>query len=237
MKVALSGYGKMGREIEKTALESGHSISLVLDNEHDWIEKASQLTDCDVAIEFSTPAFAVKNIKRCLESGVPLIIGTTGWYDQLAEIVATCESKNGTLFYASNFSIGVNIFFEISRRLAALLKNYPAYRPSINEIHHSQKLDAPSGTAISMANDVIAANNRFCAWTKGKASESEIPLQSIREGTVPGTHTITWDSEIDKITLTHEAKSRHGFAIGAVMAAEWIQGRKGIYTMKDLLNL
>lgn len=237
MKIALSGYGKMGREVEKAALEAGHAIGVVIDNEKDWAEKKALLAGCDVAIEFSAPSVVVGNIGRCLETGIPVIVGTTGWYEKLAEVVDACESKNGSLFYATNFSIGVNLFFEINRKLAALLANYPSYRPSITETHHLQKLDSPSGTAISLANDVVAANHRFRAWTKDEASENEISVRSIREGTVPGTHTISWDSEIERITIAHEAKSRRGFATGAVMAAEWILGRKGIFTMRDFLDL
>ncbi len=237
MKVALLGYGKMGHEVEKIAVEHKHSIGLIIDNENDWTEKAGQLKECDVAIEFSMPAIALKNISRCFDVGIPIVVGTTGWYDQFQIISDLCISSNNTLFYASNYSIGVNIFFDINRRLASLLENYPMYSPSMVEIHHTQKLDAPSGTAITLAYGIIEANSRYSKYTGTKPLPGEIPVQSIREGNAPGTHTITWNSEFDQISLTHEAKDRRGFAIGAVMAAEWIQNRHGVFTMKDMLNL
>jgi len=237
MKIALLGYGKMGREIEKIAIEYNHSIRLVIDNDKDWIEKAEQLKECDVAIEFSIPAIAIENIRKCFDAGIPVVVGTTGWYDHFQQISELCISTNSTLFYASNFSIGVNIFFDINKRLASLLETYPMYAPEMVEIHHIQKLDAPSGTAITLANDIIASNSRYKKYTAAEPESDEIHVQSIRESNVPGTHTVTWNSDIDKIAITHEAKSRRGFALGAVMAASWIYGRKGVFTMKDMLNL
>jgi 4-hydroxy-tetrahydrodipicolinate reductase len=237
MKIALLGYGKMGREVEKIAIESGHTISLTIDNENDWIEKAGLLKGCEVAIEFSVPSIAVTNICRCFDYKIPVVVGTTGWYDQFQMISEYCIKSNGTLFYASNFSIGVYIFFDINRRLASLLEAYPMYTPEMTEIHHIQKLDAPSGTAISLANEIMEANKRITSTTNANPGPDEILIQSVREGNVPGTHTVKWSSEIDQITITHEAKNRRGLALGAVMAASWIQGRKGIYTMKDMLNL
>jgi 4-hydroxy-tetrahydrodipicolinate reductase len=236
MKIALLGYGKMGHEIEKTALETGHTIGLVIDNENDWVEKRKFLKDCDVAIEFSLPSIVTGNMRRCFESGIPVVVGTTGWHDQLQSITELCHKNNGTLFYASNFSIGVNIFFDINRRLASLLEAYPMYKPTMTEIHHTQKLDSPSGTAITLANDIIASNAKYHKYTDGIPGTGEIPVNSIREGTVTGTHSITWESDVDLITIIHEAKSRRGFAFGAVMAAEWIMNRKGVFTMKDMLN-
>jgi len=237
MKIALLGYGKMGHEVEKMAVEHGHTIGLVIDNETDWKQKADLLKECNVAIEFSAPAIAVENIQHCFEAGIPVVIGTTGWYDQFQHIADLCKKNNSTMFYASNYSIGVNIFFDINRRLAALLKDYPMYSPSIVEIHHLQKLDSPSGTAISLANDIIKSNSRITKYTSESPEPGEIQVESIREGSVTGTHKVTWNSEIDQITLIHEAKNRQGFALGALMAADWVQGRKGIFTMKDLLNL
>lgn len=237
MKIALLGYGKMGHEVEKIALEHGYSIGLTLDNEKDWQEKGELLKECDVAIEFSIPAIAIENILKCFVAGIPIVVGTTGWYDRFQEISEMCVNSNSTLFYASNYSIGVNIFFDINRRLASLLEAYPMYSPSMVEIHHTQKLDAPSGTAITLANDIIASNSRYTKLTDAKPETGEIQVQSIREGNVPGTHSITWSSDIDQITFTHEAKDRRGFAIGAVMAAAWVQNRHGVFTMKDLLNL
>jgi len=237
MKIALLGYGRMGHEVEKIAVENGHTIALVIDNENDWLEKSALLKDCDVAIDFSMPAIAFENMSRCFENQVPVVTGTTGWYDQFSEITELCNSRNGTLFHASNFSVGVNIFFDINRRLASLLSDYAIYLPAMTEIHHTQKLDAPSGTAITLAKDIIAANSRFTGYTLNSPAPGEIPVQSIREGSVTGTHTITWNSDIDQITITHEARSRRGFALGAVMAAAWIKDRKGVFTMKDMLQL
>jgi 4-hydroxy-tetrahydrodipicolinate reductase len=236
MKIALLGYGKMGREVEKIAIEHNHSIGLIIDNENDWLEKAEQLKECDVAIEFSMPAIAIENIRRCFDAGIPIVVGTTGWYDQFQQISELCLSGNKTLFYATNYSIGVNIFFDINRRLASILEKYPMYSPAMVEIHHTQKLDAPSGTAITLANDIIASNPRYTKFTGSYPEPGEIPVQSIREGNVPGTHTITWSSDIDQITIMHEAKNRRGLAIGAVMAASWVQNRHGVFTMKDMLN-
>jgi len=237
MKIALLGYGKMGHEVEKIAIENGHSIDVIFDNENDWLEKAGLLKECDVAIEFSMPAIAIENIHKCFEAGIPIVVGTTGWYDRFQEISDLCLSGNNTLFYASNFSIGVNIFFEINRRLASLLEAYPTYSPAMIEIHHTQKLDAPSGTAITLANSIIAANSRYSKLTETNPKPGEIPVQSIREGNVAGTHSITWSSDIDQITILHETKGRRGLAAGAVMAAEWVQNKHGVFTMKDILNL
>jgi 4-hydroxy-tetrahydrodipicolinate reductase len=237
MKVALLGYGKMGHEVEKIAKEQGYSIGLIIDNEKEWIQQSEQLTDCDVAIEFSIPSVTIENMHRCFKVGIPIVVGTTGWHDQLQQMTDLCIKNNSALFYASNFSIGVNIFFDINRRLASLLENYSMYSPSLVEIHHTQKLDTPSGTAITLAQEIIAANSRFNSFTSGVALPGEIPVHSIREGNVTGTHTAIWNSEIDQITITHEARNRRGFALGAVMAAAWIKDRKGVFTMKDLLNL
>lgn len=237
MKIALLGYGKMGHEVEKIAIEHGHTIGVTIDNSKEWIEKAGQLRDCDVAIEFSTPAIVVENIQKCFDAGIPVVVGTTGWYDKFTLVSDSCNSSNNTLFYASNFSIGVNIFFDINKRLATLLEDYPMYSPSIVEIHHTQKLDAPSGTAISLAKDIIGANPRYTKFTSVNPLPDEIPVQSIREGNVAGTHAITWKSDIDQITITHEALNRRGFALGAIMAAAWVKDRKGVFTMKDMLNL
>jgi 4-hydroxy-tetrahydrodipicolinate reductase len=237
MKIALLGYGKMGHEIEKIAINHGHEISLTIDNENDWITKGDLLCGCDVAIEFSVPAMAVKNIYRCIEYNIPLVVGTTGWHEHLEQITVFCNQHNGSLFFASNYSIGVNIFFAINQKLASLLAEYPMYLPSMVEIHHTQKLDSPSGTAITLANGILASNPHYTGYSENNAKTDEIPIQSIREGNVTGTHTVTWNSDIDKISITHEAYNRAGFAIGAVMAAAWLQGRKGVFSMSDMLNL
>ena len=237
MKIALLGYGKMGHEVEKIATEHGHTIGLTIDSENDWNEKRGQLAACDVAIEFSMPAIVIGNIYRCFEAKIPVVVGTTGWHNQLQEITSDCIRTGNTLFYASNFSIGVNIFFDINKRLAGLLKEYPMYMPSMVEIHHTQKLDSPSGTAISLANGIIETNPKYTHFTESDPSEGAIPVHSIREGNVPGTHSVTWKSDIDQLTITHEAFSRRGFALGAVMAAAFIHNRKGVFSMKDMLNL
>ena len=237
MKIALLGYGKMGHEIEKMAISRGHTINLILDNENDWTEKGSLLISCDVAIEFTMPAIAVSNMLRCFNAGVPVVVGTTGWHNRFDEVSEQCKKLNGTLFYASNFSIGVNVFFEVNRQLASLLEKYPIYQPSVTEIHHTQKLDAPSGTAITLAEGIISANPNFHGYSEQNQEAGKIPITSIREGAVTGTHTITWTSEVDKITITHEAFNRQGLAEGAVLAAEWLRERKGVFTMRDMLSL
>lgn len=236
MKIALLGYGKMGHEIEKAAIENGHSIHLIFDNESDWNLKSSILNECDVAIEFSVPSTVLQNISRCFESGIPIIVGTTGWHDHLPYVTGLCSSSNGTLFYASNFSIGVNIFFEINHKLASLLQAYPMYSAAITEVHHTQKLDAPSGTAITLASEIIASNSKYTGFSDSNSNSEKIPVTSIREGTVTGKHTILWSSDVDQISISHDAKNRQGFAFGAIMAAEWVKDRKGVFTMKDLMN-
>lgn len=237
MKIALLGYGKMGHEVEKLAVSRGHTIQLILDNENDWTEKGSQLNSCDVAIEFSMPATAITNMSRCFVAGVPVVVGTTGWYTHFAEVSELCSKKDGTLFHTSNFSIGVNVFSEINRKLASLLEKYLMYQPAMTEIHHTQKLDAPSGTAITLAEGIISANANYHGYSETITEEGLIPVTSIREGNVTGTHTITWTSEVDRITITHEAFNRQGLASGAMMAAEWVCERKGVFTMRDMLSL
>ncbi len=238
MKIALIGYGKMGKEVEIAALHQNHTIVTRIDNEQDWLSQQELFLTCDAAIEFSAPAVAADNIKKCLEAGIPVISGTTGWYLYLPEIMQECYRQNGSLFYASNFSIGVNIFFEINRRLALLMNKYTDYDVKIDEIHHIQKLDAPSGTAITIANEIIQSIERKNAWINSPSQNpDQLVIHSIREGAVAGIHSVCWESDIDSITLRHEAKSRRGFAIGAVLAAEFLLGKKGIFGMKDLLNI
>jgi 4-hydroxy-tetrahydrodipicolinate reductase len=237
MKIALIGYGRMGREVESLARSQGHDISLVIDNENDWSEKGGKLKRCHVAIEFTTPGTVVNNLYRCIDLQVPVVTGTTGWKQQLGEVRKKCLESGGSLFYASNFSIGVNIFFEINRRLAALMSDNGDYEPSIEEIHHIHKLDAPSGTAITLADDILEASASKTAWVNGPSGNpSDLLIRSVREGAVPGTHSVNWDGINDSITITHAAKSRAGFASGALLAALFLQGRQGIFTMKDLLN-
>lgn len=232
MKIALLGYGKMGKVIERIALERNHEIVL---------RKGSQdsfegIENADVAIDFSVPSVAVENISTCLEKGIPVISGTTGWLEKYNEMVVLCDQKNGSFIYGSNFSLGVNIFFELNEYLAKMMNNLKQYKVSMEEIHHTQKLDAPSGTAISLANGIIK-NTSYENWTLDDANDSQIHIDAKRIENVPGTHSVFYDSEVDQIEIKHTAHSREGFALGAVIAAEWILGKKGVFTMKDVLGI
>jgi 4-hydroxy-tetrahydrodipicolinate reductase len=232
MKIAILGYGKMGKTIERIALRRGHSI--VYKSSSAFSE--GNLTDADVAIEFSTPETAVRNISLCLEQGIPVVSGTTGWLGEKDKITKLCEERNGSFIYASNFSVGVNLFFSLNKQLAKLMEPYKEYEVSIKEIHHSEKKDAPSGTAITLA-EGISMFSKKKSWKLNKGSETEIAIDAKRMDDVKGTHIVSYDSEIDTISITHEAHSRDGFAIGAVLASEWIQGKKGIFSMKDVLGI
>jgi 4-hydroxy-tetrahydrodipicolinate reductase len=237
LNIALIGYGKMGRIIEEIALSRGHQIGFKVTRENADFT-AADLKDIDVAIEFSLPEAAVDNIKKCLDARVPVAIGTTGWYDSMDEIAALTKEKEGCILPATNFSIGVNIFFEINRQLAALMAKQRQYEAMITEIHHTQKLDAPSGTAITLAEGIIENSEVKTQWTKEVMNqESDLAIKSLREEDVPGTHEIVYDSEIDSINITHVAKNRKGFGLGAVLAAEFIEDKKGIYSMKDVLAI
>jgi len=238
MKLALIGYGKMGHEIEQVALERGHQIIATIDNEIEWSERLGLVESADVAIEFSHPSVALSNIQRTLESGIPLVCGTTGWYSALESISNLCNKKNGTFFYATNYSIGVNLFMAVNKKLAQLMNNHPDYDVVMEETHHIYKADAPSGTAITLAEDIMANNNSKTSWTIDlPAQKQELYIKPIRHRNTPGTHTVCWESPIDSIEITHTAKGRRGLALGAVIAAEWIKDKKGIFTMKDLFNL
>ena len=232
MRIALLGYGKMGKAIEAIALEHGHAITLKISS----ATEIFSLQDCDVAIDFSLPSSAVTNISTCLKSGVPVISGTTGWLDQYDKVVSLCESKKGTFLYASNFSIGVNIFFELNKTLAKLMAKLPQYKVAVEEIHHTQKLDAPSGTAITLANGIIDETN-YEKWTLDTPNKNEIGILAKRIENVPGTHDINYNSEVDSIQIKHTAHDRRGFALGAVIAAEFVHDKKGVFTMKDVLNI
>ncbi|MBE0663509.1 MAG: 4-hydroxy-tetrahydrodipicolinate reductase [Bacteroidales bacterium] len=236
MKIAIIGYGRMGREIESAALEKGHEIVAFIDDVSDWEKQAELLQTADVAIEFSIPSSAPDNILRCFEKKLPVVSGTTAWLDRIDEIKNICIQKNQAFFYAPNYSIGVNIFFELNHRLAQLMKDFPEYEISITEAHHAQKADAPSGTAIRLADDIIKEIEHKKGWTGQEPDKSEIPITSIREGNITGSHSVTYEFEFDKIEIHHDAKNRKGFAVGAVMAAEWIIGKKGCFGMSDLLN-
>lgn len=238
MKLALIGYGKMGKEIEKIARAREHEINLIIDIDNQQDMTKENLAKCDVAIEFTIPDSAIENYFKCFDAGIPVVSGTTGWLDKKKEVYEKCKISNGTFFYGSNFSIGVNLFFEINRQLARLMSTRPEYNPEITEVHHTQKLDAPSGTAISLAEDIIKILPDINRWSKNsKNNKNELPVKSERIGEVPGVHTIKYDSEVDYIEITHSAKSRKGFALGAVLAAEFSSGKKGILTMKDLLKI
>ena len=237
MKLALIGYGKMGKTIEQTALQRGHQIVCIIDadNQHDF--RSPQFAQADAAIEFTTPTAAIDNYRRAWQIGIPVVSGTTGWTAQLPDIQHEIATNGYTLFWSSNFSLGVNIFMELNRHLAKLMNAFPNYAPSMTEIHHTEKKDAPSGTAITLAEDILTQLDRKTTWCLGQATRpDELPIAAIREGQVPGTHTIRYDSPEDTITITHEAKNRQGFALGAVLAAEFTMGKKGFFTMHDLLQ-
>jgi 4-hydroxy-tetrahydrodipicolinate reductase len=238
MKIALIGYGKMGKEIEKIAVSRGHEVTLIIDITNPDDLTAENLRKCDVAIEFTIPTSAVKNYFTCFEAGIPVVSGTTGWLDKKAEVIKKCEETGGTFFYGSNFSVGVNLFFELNKKLAVLMAGYPEYNVEMNEVHHVHKLDAPSGTAISLAEDLLGIIPGKTRWVNDKTpAENELNIHSERRGEVPGIHTVRYESEVDFIEITHSAKSRKGLAFGAVLAAEYCRSHKGILTMKDLLNL
>lgn len=237
MKIALIGYGKMGREIEQIALSRGHSVVLKIDINNPEELTTEKLSEADVAIEFTSPVTAVNNYLKCFENGVPVVSGTTGWLDQKSEVEKKCKEKDGCFFYASNFSLGVNIFFGMNKYLARVMKDFPQYDVSMVEVHHTQKLDAPSGTAITLADDIIAINDKKTNWTvDDPKSENELYINPIREGVVPGIHTVKYNSEVDFIEIMHSAYNRKGFAFGAVLAAEFCVGKKGILSMTDLLK-
>jgi 4-hydroxy-tetrahydrodipicolinate reductase len=232
MKIALLGYGKMGKVIERIALERGHEIVLKKDQDTSF----DGLKNADVAIDFSVPNSAVANISECLNNGIPVISGTTGWLTNYPKMVQLCEEKNGSFIYGSNFSLGVNVFFELNEYLAKMIANLKQYNVSMEEIHHTQKLDAPSGTAITLAEGIIK-NTNYANWTLETPISNEIHIDAKRIENVPGTHSVFYDSEVDQIEIKHTAHSREGFALGAVVAAEWLIGKKGVFTMKDVLGL
>lgn len=239
MNIGLIGYGKMGKAIEQTAVERGHTIVFKA-NSSSPIDSET-LKQADVAIEFSIPQLAVEHIDFAIENEVPIVVGTTAWQEKLDYVTERVNKKNGTLIHASNFSIGVNIFFEINAKLAQLMNKQTDYTTSIEEIHHLQKLDHPSGTAITIANDILQNNDRYYSWKCGEENVPEVnskqlSVTSYRKPNVPGTHTVKYTSEIDEITISHEAFNRKGFALGAVIAAEWILGKNGVFTMKDVLK-
>ncbi len=232
MNIALFGYGKMGKMIEKIAKERGHNIVAKIDVDTPEIDFSTM----DVAIDFSMPDAAFENITGCFENGVPVISGTTGWLHDYEKAIDLCQEKKGGFIYASNFSLGVNIFFELNSYLGGMMKNLEQYQVSIEEIHHTQKLDAPSGTAITLAEGIIK-NTDYKKWKLNEASQDAIPITAKRIDKVPGTHTVAYESRVDGIEIKHTAHNREGFALGAVIAAEWIKGKTGVFSMKDVLGL
>ena len=237
MKIALIGYGKMGKEIEQILIARGHTIPLIIDLNNTNDLDTAHLQKVDVAIEFTTPSTAYGNVVKCLEEGVPVVCGTTAWLDKLPEVEQLCKEKNGAFFYASNYSIGVNIFFEINRRLAQLMNRFGEYDVTIEETHHTQKKDAPSGTAVTLAEGVLENLDRKQKWVCGTTTvPEELEVVAIRRSVVPGTHTVTYESDVDALSITHMAKSCRGFALGAVLAAEFLHGKTGIFSMKDLMQ-
>ena len=237
MKIALIGYGKMGKTIEQIALQRGHQIVSIIDINNTADFDSEAFRSADVAIEFTTPATALNNYMRCFAANVPVVSGTTGWLDHLDEVKAKCEQEGKTFFYASNFSVGVNIFFALNRYLAKIMNNFPAYDVRMTEVHHIHKLDAPSGTAITLAEGILEHIDRKKRWTLETAEQpTDLPIHAIREGEVPGIHEIVYESEADTISIKHDAKSRAGFALGAFIAAEFTAGKKGFLGMNDLFH-
>lgn len=244
MKIALLGYGKMGQIIERFATERGHDVVLKIGIENLNDFTVENLKKADVAIDFSAPDAAVSNIYKCFEAKLPIVVGTTGWYGELQKIKNDCEDSNNTLLYGSNFSIGVNIFFHLNKVLAKLMNNYPAYDVQVEEIHHTQKLDSPSGTAMTLAEGIIDEIDGKKEWvnelvgspTGDKTSADQLLIESHRIENVPGTHTVVYGSEVDDIEIKHTAHSRAGFALGAVVAAEWVQNKRGFYSIADIFN-
>ncbi len=237
MKIALLGYGKMGQEIEKLAVKKGHSIVLKLDSLEDWENEGARIAEADVAIDFSTPVSIIENIYHCFDANVPIVVGTTGWLDDLDKVRQDCHERNQSLFFSPNYSIGVNLFFDLNRYLAQLMAKWEDYTISIEETHHIHKQDAPSGTAIVLANDIIRHSERKEKWVKEAVENpEELGIKSYRTDNVPGTHVVRYESEEDCIEIIHTAKNRRGFALGAIMAAEWIDGKKGFFDMKNLLE-
>ena len=253
MKTAIIGYGKMGREIERILIERGHTVALIIDEANAADLNAENLAGVDVALEFTTPATAYNNIRQCIECGTPVVSGTTGWTERLEELKALCVEKGSAIFYASNYSLGVNMMFRLNRRLAELMNHHPQYNVNIEEVHHIHKKDAPSGTAITLAEGILAEVERKTGWENptlvefdeegepivhymGEAAPENIAINSLREGETPGIHTVTYDSEDDLLQIMHIIKNRRTLAMGAVVAAEFLCGKKGFFSMDDLLQ-
>ncbi|MCQ2959817.1 MAG: 4-hydroxy-tetrahydrodipicolinate reductase [Bacteroidales bacterium] len=238
MKIALIGYGKMGKEIEKIAIERGHSIVLTIDINNQQDMTPENLKKADVAIEFTTPKTAIDNYRKCFNAGIPVVSGSTGWTEKFDEIADLCNKTNNTFFYSSNYSLGVNIFFELNKKLAAIMNKFEQYDVCVQEAHHNQKLDAPSGTAITIAQGILENIDRKKDWRLNEfKSTDELQVVSTRLGSIPGTHIVTYDSADDTLEIKHAAKSRRALAFGAVIAAEFVKDKKGVFGMKDLLDI
>jgi 4-hydroxy-tetrahydrodipicolinate reductase len=249
MKAAIIGYGKMGHEIERILIERGHTVSLIIDEANAADLNEQNLKDIDVAIEFTTPSTAYNNIRQCIECGTPVVSGTTGWTERLEELKALCEQKGSAIFYASNYSLGVNMMFRLNRRLAELMNHHPQYEVAIEEVHHIHKKDAPSGTAITLAEGILENLDRKANWVMGDLTnpdgsvtegaapkDNELKIDAIRRDEVPGIHTVTYNSPADTITITHDAHNRSGFALGAVLAAEYVKENSGMLGMSNLFD-
>jgi 4-hydroxy-tetrahydrodipicolinate reductase len=244
MKIALIGYGKMGKLLERFAQERGHEICIIIDADNASDIRSERFKEADVAIEFSVPHAALEHIYDAFEASVPIVVGTTGWYDDLAAVEQKCRVGNNTLLYASNFSVGVNVFFYVNKVLARLMNSYPQYDVQVEEIHHTQKLDAPSGTAITIAEGILDGLERKNTWVNeviGQQNDvvtkpNELLIESHRIEEVPGTHTVIYSSEVDELELKHTAHSRAGFALGAILAAEWLHGKKGFFSIQDIFD-
>jgi 4-hydroxy-tetrahydrodipicolinate reductase len=232
MKIALLGYGKMGKIVEKLAVKKGHTIVSRINQ----YSSKEEILKADIAIEFSTPQAAVSNIKFCLENDIPIVSGTTGWLAHYDKMIKLCENRNGSFIYASNFSIGVNLFFSINKYVSNLMEPWKDYQVSIEEVHHNQKLDTPSGTAVTLAEEIIRNSDKK-NWELNGTEAENINITAKRINDIKGTHIINYDSNIDTISIKHEAHSRDGFALGAILAAEWLADKKGIFTMKDVLQI
>jgi len=235
MDIIISGYGRMGKEVEKVCLKRNHNIIARLDNENDWDNLPKDIQSA-VIIDFSFPDIVTRNISKAFALKIPIVTGTTGWHDKLDRISDECKKENGTLFYAPNFSIGVNVFLRTNAYLANIMSKVDGYSVKIDETHHIHKLDAPSGTAIATADVVIENNENIKGWSLDKVEDEKIPIYAFREGEITGNHSVIYESDVDKLVLSHTAKNRGGFALGAVLAAEFVSDKKGVFTMDDLLN-
>ena len=238
MNVVISGYGRMGKLIYETAVNRKHNIVAIVDKNDDWDTYSNEISKSDIVIDFSLPETVIKNIEKCFDLNIPIVIGTTGWYDKIDEIRNICIAKNKSVFYAPNFSMGVNIFFLLNKYLSSLMNEHPEYDVFVKEVHHTSKIDSPSGTAIKIAEDIIKISSTKEKWINFTSlNKAELKIISERKDNIVGNHKVIYSSNEDEITIEHNAKNRNGFAIGAVLAAEWLKGKKGFFEMKDMLSV